>query len=111
MTYEYNAFCYRVVDGDTIDCAIDLGFDIHINQRVRLLGINAPESRTRDDAEKRRGIEAKNWLLNAIGDGHILLQTRYDKRGKFGRVLGVVLKDGVDLNQAMIDQGHAKVYR
>ena len=61
--YEYSAKCLRVVDGDTLDCEIDLGFDIFIHERVRFYGIDAPESRTRDLEEKKRGLAAKDRVV------------------------------------------------
>ena len=108
--YEYQAHVGRVVDGDTVDVMIDLGFDIWTKQRVRLLGIDAPESRTRDLEEKERGLAATDWLTDRIGDEVLTLVTEYDSRGKFGRVLGTFYLDGVNINEEMIEAGHAEVY-
>jgi micrococcal nuclease len=104
----------RVVDGDTIDCDLDLGFDIKYHVRIRLVGINTPESRTRDLEEKARGLAAKDfvgrWLLEHAGMAPII-QTSLDDRGKFGRVLGRILnQDGVCLNDVLIEEGHAVPY-
>tara|TARA_B100000902_G_scaffold399402_1_gene470071 strand:- start:2026 stop:2382 length:357 start_codon:yes stop_codon:yes gene_type:complete len=112
--YEYKATVTRVVDGDTIDVVIDLGFDISYSARVRFVGINTPESRTRDLEEKERGLAAKdfvaNWLLHEAGMEPII-ETKLDKKGKFGRVLGIIKNsEGVSLNDVLIEEGHATVY-
>jgi len=87
--YEYKCRIKRVVDGDTVDVDIDLGFDVVLsNQRVRLYGIDTPESRTRDKEEKRYGIAAKNFLKNSLKGGAVLKTHKDDARGKFGRILG-----------------------
>lgn len=109
--YEYNCGITRVVDGDTVDAEIDLGFDIIYKSRVRLYGIDTPESRTRDLDEKARGKLAAKFLSDAILHADTLvIQTKLDKKGKFGRVLGVLVADGVDLNQALIDNHLAVAY-
>ena len=83
--YEYNCTVERVVDGDTIDVTLDLGFDILYKSRVRLYGIDTPESRTRDKDEKARGKMAGAFLEEAIEDGEkVIIQTKLkDSRGKF----------------------------
>ena len=113
--YHYNATVSRVVDGDTIDVVLDLGFDILLKGRVRFHGMNAPESRTRDMEEKMRGLEAKTYVENWIDghDGKIIIQTSLDERGKFGRILGRILcpDDECDcLNADMIHHGYAEPY-
>jgi len=110
--YEYACKVERVVDGDTIDVVLDLGFDILYKSRVRLYGIDTPESRTRDLDEKARGKLAKNFLKEAIDQGEkVVIQTKLkDSRGKFGRVLGEVVVDGVNINVKMVDENHAVVY-
>ena len=109
--YEYKCNITRVVDGDTVDAEIDLGFDIVYKSRVRLYGIDTPESRTRDLDEKARGKLAGKFLADAILHADkLVIQTKLDKKGKFGRVLGVIVADGVDLNQAMIDNYLAVAY-
>ena len=109
--YEYRCDITRVVDGDTVDAIIDLGFDISYTSRVRLYGIDTPESRTRDLDEKARGKLAGKFLSDAILHADDLkIQTKLDKKGKFGRVLGVIIADGVDLNQALIDNYLAVAY-
>jgi len=110
--YEYSCTVERVVDGDTIDVVLDLGFDILYKSRVRLYGIDTPESRTRNLDEKARGKMASAFLKEAIDNGaKVVIQTKLkDSRGKFGRVLGDVVVDGVNINQAMIDNYHAAAY-
>ena len=110
--YEYSCKVERVVDGDTIDVVLDLGFDILYKSRVRLYGIDTPESRTRDLDEKARGKLAKNFLKDAIDQGEkVVIQTKLkDSRGKFGRVLGEVVVDGVNINVKMVDENHAVAY-
>ena len=110
--YEYKAKLSRVVDGDTVDLRIDLGFKIHMDARVRLLGINTPETRTRDLVEKKLGLLAKDRLIELLDDQDIIVQTRLDKSGKYGRVLGVILfgPDRRNANQILLDEGHAVPY-
>ena len=88
--HEYNCTIRRVVDGDTVDVDIDLGFDTWIhNERVRLYGIDTPESRTRDLEEKKAGLFAKKVVLHYLPEGSKqILRTYKDKVGKYGRVLG-----------------------
>jgi len=102
--YEYGCTVTRVVDGDTIDVIIDLGFSILHKCRVRLYGIDTPESRTRDKDEKVRGKLAGKYLKDAIDKGDtIVLQTKMkDSKGKFGRVLANIIVDDININQAMI---------
>jgi micrococcal nuclease len=112
--YQYRAKVVRIVDGDTIDVDLDLGFEIHYKVRIRFLGINAPESRTRDLEEKALGLAAKDfvsrWLLESAGN-HPVIETSLDKKGKYGRVLGRILNDeGVCLNDVLIEEGHATPY-
>ena len=112
--YEYKFELDRVVDGDTIDVDIALGFDVMLKkQRIRLYGMNTPESRTRDLEEKKYGLAAKARLKELLEKGETLsLRTAIDKkaRGKYGRILGTIFADGVDLNQTLLDEGHAIEY-
>ena len=110
--YEYSCTVERVVDGDTIYVVLDLGFDILYKSRVRLYGIDTPESRTRNLDEKARGKMAAAFLKDAIDNGtKIVIQTKLkDSRGKFGRVLGDVVVDGININQSMVDNYHAAAY-
>ena len=88
--YEYSCRIVRVVDGDTVDIDIDLGFDVWLKkQRIRLYGVDTPESRTRDLEEKKYGLAAKKFVENHLPVGSKqTLRTRLDDRGKFGRILG-----------------------
>lgn len=106
---EFPAEIIRVVDGDTVDAVIDLGFNISITERIRLEGIDAPEIRTSDQMEKMRGHEAAHALTVLIGDGNVVIESD-GKRGKFGRVLGVIVKDGLNLNQKLLNEGFVDVY-
>ena len=111
--FHYKATVDRVVDGDTIDVTLDLGFDISYRGRIRFQGINAPESRTRDPVEKQAGLAAKRYVEDWI-NGHeqrVIIQTSLDDRGKFGRILGRILNDeGECLNDELVSLGHATPY-
>ena len=109
----------RVVDGDTIDVTIDLGFDLSIKQRVRVAGVDTPEKRTRDLNEKKLGTDAtyclEDKLDDAVNDGFDLtIRTELDKgaTGKYGRLLGwlYVGDEGRSLNEQMVEEGYAWVY-
>ena len=110
--YEYSCKVDRVVDGDTVDVVLDLGFDILFKSRVRLYGIDTPESRTRDLDEKARGKMAGAYLKEALDNGtKVVIETKLkDSRGKYGRVLGNVVVDGVNINEAMIENSLAVAY-
>jgi micrococcal nuclease len=114
--YNYKATLMRVVDGDTIDAEIDLGFKIFIKERIRLMGIDTPESRTRNLAEKSWGKAASARLseLLAEADGNFTLVTKMQKKGKFGRILGTIevsTKDGiVNANQVLMNENFAIPY-
>lgn len=115
--YEYPCRIKRVVDGDTVDVDIDLGFDIILsNQRIRLYGIDTPESRTRDLEEKRYGKAAARYLTNQITTGTVTLKTHLDGRGKFGRILGeFIIYDAESdayrsVNQMMVEKHLATAY-
>ena len=102
----------KVVDGDTIDVIIDLGFDIMYKSRVRLFGIDTPESRTRDLVEKKYGLMSKDYLKEALKNAEkIVIKThKGEETGKFGRILGEIFCDNVNINQQMCDVGHAVAY-
>ena len=106
--YEYKVKeVVKVVDGDTIDVVIDLGFYLSIKKRVRLEGINAPESRTRNLSEKKRGLKAKARLKEMCESDLVL---KCHGLGKYGRVLGEFFVDGKSLNKLMVTEGHAVEY-
>ena len=102
--YEYNCKIKRVVDGDTVDAVLDLGFDVSYSCRIRLYGIDTPESRTRNKDEKVRGKMAGTFLKEAIEAGEkVVIQTKLkDSKGKYGRVLGDVVVDDVNINKLMV---------
>ena len=119
--YEYRVEIVKVVDGDTVDVDIDLGFGVWLKkERVRLFGIDTPESRTRDLVEKKHGLAAKNFLVNEMNDAdNVILATNKDAEGKFGRILGTLIGvhfnelDGdmrVNINEKMVDYHHAVAY-
>jgi micrococcal nuclease len=113
--YEYNIKkVTKVVDGDTIDVDIDLGFNISFAQRVRLAGIDTPESRTKDLREKALGLEVKNKVKSAIDSAKTaIIKTELpDSTEKYGRILGWVYLDGAakSLNEQLIDEGYAWGY-
>ena len=108
----------RVVDGDTIDVTIDLGFDLYKKERVRVAGVDTPEKRTRNLEEKELGIDATNWLKEKLdsaiaGDDELTIRTELSGGvGKYGRLLGwLYIGDGdVSLNEEMITEGYAHAY-
>ena len=102
----------KIVDGDTIDVILDMGFDILYKQRVRLYGIDTPESRTRDLEEKKYGLLSKKFLQEHLKSASKIVIKTYkgDETGKFGRILGDVWCDGVSVNSLMCKQGHAVPY-
>ena len=104
----------KVVDGDTIDANIDLGFDISLTKRIRLAGIDSPESRTRDLEEKALGLETKEWLKKTLEDAKdILIKTeKPDSTEKYGRIIGHLFINGQEtsLNNQMITSGYALAY-
>ena len=116
--YTYKIKLDRIIDGDTIDAYIDLGFDISVKKRIRFKGINTPESRTRDLEEKARGLAAKD-RLKAILEGANTIQLTSHGVGKYGRCLGELHIDVVDgqekltmenVNELLIKEGHAVEY-
>ena len=108
----------RVVDGDTIDVTIDLGFDLYKKERVRIAGVDTPEKRTRDLEEKALGIDATNYLKKKLedtiaGDEELTIRTELKGgMGKYGRLLGwlYIGEDSVSINETMINEGYAWAY-
>ena len=114
--YEYKVNIIKVIDGDTVDVDIDLGFGMWIkDERVRIMGIDTPESRTRDLVEKKFGLASKEKLKSLLGETAIL-KTQVNKqgedmKGKFGRILGDFLtEDGKKCGAQLIKEGHAVKY-
>ena len=114
--YEYKVKVVRVIDGDTVDVDIDLGFGVWLRkERVRIMGIDTPESRTRDKVEKKFGLASKAKLKELLKNGAILKtqvsKKGEDMKGKFGRILGdFILDDGRKVTEVLIDEGHAVAY-
>ena len=116
--FEYSAKVVRIVDGDTLDAEIDIGFDVFVKKRIRFAGINAPESRTRDLEEKARGLKAKDRVKNILEENENFT-LHSEELGKFGRVLGKIYLDKLDgkdcltqvcLNELLIKEKHAIEY-
>ena len=115
--YEYKALINRVIDGDTVDIDIDLGFGIWMkDERVRVMGKDTPELRTSDKLEKVFGLAAKDRLRELIPEGSVqILKTEIDKdgedaKGKYGRILGDFIVEGYRITEILIDEGHAVEY-
>lgn len=112
--YEYKVRVNEVIDGDTIDVTIDLGFDIFTNKRIRLAGVDCPESRTTDLHEKKLGTEAKEYLKQLVGNaGNVVVKTlATDMYEKYGRVLGKVYieSSAISVNDLLISHGYAWSY-
>ena len=124
-SYEFPCVISRVVDGDTVDARIDIGFKIIYEERIRLLGLDTPESRTSNKIEKVLGLAAKTRIKELIagavtlpgkrGKKDVILKTSKDGKGKFGRILGEIWVNSstdnpININQTMIDEGHARWY-
>tara|TARA_A100001515_G_C4522489_1_gene194020 strand:- start:441 stop:788 length:348 start_codon:yes stop_codon:yes gene_type:complete len=112
--YEYKCELLRVVDGDTVDVLIDVGFSTFRKERVRLYGINTPECRTRDKEEKVKGFAAKERLKEILKEfgKHFIIKTELDKKGKYGRILGQLydLEYVNCANDMLVIEGHAVEY-
>ena len=106
--FKYNAKVIRVVDGDTVDALVDLGFSTFKKVRIRMMGINAPESRTRDIEEKAKGLAAKIRLEELLEEEKFVLESH--GVGKFGRCLGTLHVDDVNVNKTLVEEGHAWEY-
>jgi len=116
--YTYHIELIRVIDGDTIDAYIDLGFDVKVKKRIRFMGINTPESRTRDLVEKKKGLAAKARVIELLEDCKNV-QLESHGVGKYGRCLGEIFIDRIEgqdlltlqsLNKQLITEGHAVEY-
>ena len=115
LVFEYKCNLVKVVDGDTVDVDIDLGFGVWLRkQRIRLYGIDTPESRTRDKVEKVYGLAAKDFLSKMLSTGEMSIKTHKDAKGKFGRILGeLFMKTSVgelSVNQSLVENSHAVRY-
>ena len=108
MDHKYKAKVRRVVDGDTLDLDIDLGFRITLRERVRLMGIDTPETRTRDPVEKANGLKSKEFVKGFVADGSVVI--RVHGFGKFGRPLVDLYKGDICLNERLVQMGLAVPY-
>ena len=110
--YEYKAKLKRVVDGDTCDAYIDLGFDVSVKKRIRYMGVDKWESRTRDLEEKKKGLAAKEYTKEMFSKNEGEFTIKSHGVGKYGRVLGELFIEGEDksLNELLKDNGHAYEY-
>lgn len=107
--YEYRALVRKVYDGDTITVDIDLGFDMILrNQKIRLLGINTPEVR---GEEREQGLISRDALRTKIGSKWIIVKTQLDKKGKYGRWLGTIFIEEENVNEWLIKEGLAEIYK
>lgn len=112
--FTYYATIDRIIDGDTVDVTFDLGFHIYIKERVRLQGINTPETRTKDLEEKEAGKAATKFLTEWVEkqEYKVTIQTEYDAKGKYGRVLGRLYNADQSecVNDLLLESGHAVIY-
>ena len=108
--FEYNAICTRVVDGDTIDARVDLGFNVWIECRVRLQGIDAPETRTKNLEEKQAGLKTKAFLQSIMDECEHKFVLKSHGVGKYGRCIGTIYVRGEDINQRLLAEGYAERY-
>jgi len=109
--FEYKCKLVRVIDGDTVDIDIDLGFGVWLRkQRIRMYGIDTPESRTRDLEEKKYGLAAKEFLQKWTGAGELTIKTHKDAKGKYGRILGEIYSFDTNVNDKMVEECHAVGY-
>ena len=109
--YEYSVLeIIKIVDGDTVDVLLDLGFDIHRKERVRILGIDTPETKTLDENEKKFGTESKAYVISWFAT-HPKITVRPTKDEKYGRILGEFLdSDGRNLSHSIVEDGYAWKY-
>ena len=112
--YEYKCFTIRVIDGNTIDAEVDLGFNVLVRQRIKLHGVKAPDLKSYSEADKQRAFESKQRLTELVGK-QFYCNTVMNKRGKAGRTLGYVYtidenENRIDVNQTLIDEGLAIRY-
>ena len=110
----YSAKLLSVIDGDTVDLSIDLGFNIHHKVRVRLYGVDTPESRTKNELEKAAGLKSKEFVKSWFDANlNVVIQTIKDKNEKYGRILAKVYADenkSKCLNEELVSSGFAKAY-
>ena len=105
--YFYKAYVLSVYDGDTITCLVDCGFNIKVEMKLRLLGIDTPELR---GEEREDGLVSRDYMRELILDKDVLIETYRDKTGKYGRMLATIHLDGLNVNEHLITEGYAKKY-
>ena len=108
--YAYKAQLDRVVDGDTVDAMIDLGFGVWVKKRIRFMGVDTWESRTRNKAEKKRGLKAKAYTKDMLEADKGLFTVKSHGVGKYGRVLGIIWVKEENINERMVNEGYATKY-
>lgn len=108
--YEYRAQVIRVLDGDSIEVTIDLGFQIYNRHILRLSGVDAPELNARDPAVRMAAQVSKAFLASLISGAVVIIRTRKDSTDKYGRYLADVYREGLHINQEMLLAGHARPY-
>lgn len=108
--FEYTATVVQVIDGDTVDVSIDLGFSIQHILRLRLYGINTPETRTKNQDEKAKGLAAKTRLKELVEGKTVKIKTEKDETEKYGRYLAVIYLNNTSVNEQLINEGHAVAY-
>lgn len=113
--YTYKAKLIRVIDGDTLDAEIDLGFSVFVKQRIRLYGIDTPTSRSKNEEEKILGLGSKQCLTELL-TSEFIVETILNKRGKFGRILGIIYsidpetQEKTNINDTLVERGFANPY-
>ena len=108
--YEYNAKLIRVIDGDTVDALIDLGFDVWVKKRIRLYGIDAPETRTKDLNEKAQGLLTKERLTELLEASDGVFTVSSQGVGKYGRCLATIFIEKQNVNELLVSEGYARRY-
>ena len=110
--FSYNATVVKIIDGDTVDALVDVGFSIMTKKRIRFRGINTPESRTRDTEEKVKGVAAKDRVIELLSENDNKFVLKSYGVGKYGRCLGELFVDAHEesINQVLINEGHAVEY-
>ena len=110
--FEYRCKILRILDGDTVDVDLDLGFKVVLSkERVRIAGIDTPESRTRDLEEKKFGLASKERLKQLLGKTAVIRTMKPDSKEKFGRILGDFIVDGKSVSEILIEEGYAVPYQ
>lgn len=107
--YEYKAKVINVVDGDTIDAVIDVGFKVTTTQRLRLLGIDTAELTSKDPVERAKAQEAKLYTIDRLLNKSVLIKT--EKSDSFGRYLAIIYIDGIEFNKEILEKGLAEVFK